>query len=112
MSPRDPVAYTVGLDEHRCNAWCSPPQHAHLALVSPTQDAESIVHGPIAHAYYALHRRRIIAARQAPEADKARLVTEKVGHYGVSTRLNVRKFDRDMLATLTCWLITFVAEED
>ena len=104
--------YTVGLQDHTCTAWCQPPEHAHLVLITPDVQTEAeVLASGIAEAYYAVHRRRILHARPAPEVDKERLVQEKTGQLGISHRLSVRRFPAEALQAMTVWLIHFRQEE-
>ena len=97
--------------DHKCNAWCSPPEHAHVILVmAEAQTEEDILALGIADAYYALHTRRIVRARKAPEVDKAQIIREKAGQRGVSTQRSVQCFTPAQMATMTVWLIHFVQE--
>ena len=58
------------MSDHTCNAWCTPPRHAHLVLIDPKCETEGDVLARVAAPYHALWGRTIVAARLAPEADR------------------------------------------
>ena len=68
-------------------------------LITPEAQTEAdVLESGIAEAYFAVHGRRILSARPAPEVDKERLVAEKTGQLGISNRLSVRRFPADELS--------------
>lgn len=97
------------MSAHACNAWCTPPRHAHLVLIDPQCHTETDVLTHVAEPYKTLWGRTIIAARLAPEADREAVIQAKEGATGASTQGRFAQLPRERLEDMRVWLITYEA---
>ena len=97
------------MSAHTCNAWCTPPRHAHLVLIDPECLTQDDVLTKVAEPYKALWGRTIVTARLAPEADREAVIQAKSGATGASTRGRYAQLPRARLKDMCVWLITYEA---